>query len=169
MDVSPTGDRVRLGVFMAILATLLVDIGLVFPVVVETALPAGSEALAAGSLVRCFKVLTYQNHWYWPDSIRLDTTPVLGTPLRDLWYQARIHRAPENDWGRSGWRPAGKDSIDLFLHESERLRLPIEGNPLIGRLFETYYDNFFEVVTTARTRTRLVTLSSIPCPHSVMK
>lgn len=100
----------RLGVFMAILATLLVDIGLVFPVVVETALPAGSEALAAGSLVRCFKVLTYQNHWYWPDSIRL-----------------------------------------------------------IGRLFEAYYDNFFEVVTTATTRTRLVTLSSIPCPHSVMK
>lgn len=155
----------RFGVFTAILATLLVDIGLVFPVVVETALPPGSERLAAGSPVRCLKVLTYQKHWYWPDSIRLGTTPVLGIPLKELWYQARIHRTGENDWGRSGWRPAGKDSIDLFLHESERLRLPIKGSPLIGRLFETYYDNFFEVVTTATRKPRPVTLSWVPCPQ----
>ena len=159
----------RLGLFSVILTTLLMDIGLVFPVVVETAPPAGSERLAAGSPVRCLKVLTYQKHWYWPDSTRLDTTPVLGIPLKELWYQARIHRRGDNDWGRSGWRPAGKDSIDLFLHESERLRLPITGSPLIGRLFETYYDNFFEVVMTATTKTRLVTVFSIPCPHSVIK
>lgn len=156
----------RLGVFTAILATLLVDIGLVFPIVVETAPPAGSERLPAGSPVRCLKVLTYQKHWYWPDSIRLDTAPIAGIPLKDLWYQARIHRVGEDQWSRSGWRPAGRDSIDFFLHESERLRLPIKGSQIVGRLFETYYDNFFEVVTTARTRARLVTLSSIPCPHS---
>lgn len=159
----------RLGAFMAILATLLVEIGLVFPVVVEAAPPADSERPAAGSPVRCFKILTYQKHWYWPDSIRLDTTPAAGIPLKELWYQARLRRLGSDHWERSGWRPAGKDSIDFAWYDTERLRVATQGTPVVGRLFETYYDNFFEVVTTATTGTRLVTLSSIPCPHAVMK
>lgn len=158
----------RLGVFTAILATLLLDIGLVFPVAVETALPPSSERLPAGSPVRCFKVLTYEKHWYWPDSIRLDTAFVAGIPHKELWYQARFHRPGEDHWARSGWRPAGKDSIDLFLHESERLRIPIQGTPVVGRLFETYFDNFFEVVTTVTRKPGPVTLSWVPCPRVVL-
>lgn len=69
----------------------------------------------------------------------------------------------EDQWSRSGWRPAGRDSIDLFLHESERLRLPSKGNPLVGRVFETYYDNFFEVVMAAMTKTRAIAVSAVPC------
>lgn len=147
----------RLGLFTVILATLLLDIGLVSPIVVDTAPSPGSARLPAGSPVRCLR-FSRVGHPYWPDLAVLDTMVANGPPEL-LWYRGGV-RVASGDWVPRRWRPAGNDSLDLDWYGSY-VRLPLRGTRLVGRTFEMYYDNLLEAL---RVKSRPVLATWIRCP-----
>ena len=116
----------RLGLFVMILAALLLDIGLLFPIVVDTAPPPGTEKLPADSPVRCLR-FSDPRHPYWPDLARLDTTLANG-PRENLWYGGSVRLPDNGDWVYRRWRPSGKDStrpgMVWVLRTSPRARNP---------------------------------------------
>jgi hypothetical protein len=150
---------VRLGVFVAILATLLFDIGLLVPIAVDTAPQPGSERLPLGSRIRCLR-FSNPEHPFWPDSARLDTAVANGPPEL-LWYRGSAHLPSSGAWVYRQWRPSGPDSIDLDWYGSY-IRLPVQGARLVGRTFNMYYDNLLEAL---RTKHRQVVASWIKCPR----
>jgi len=150
---------VRLGVFVAILATLVFDIGLISPIVVDTVPPPGTGRLSPGTAIRCLK-FSNPGHPFWPDSARLDTAVANGPPEL-MWYRG-IEHLPSNDlWVYRQWRPSGQDSIDLDWYGSY-IRLPVHGARLVGRTFSMYYDNLLEAV---RAHPRPVTAFWVTCPR----
>ena len=70
---------------------------------------------------------------YLPTAIRLESEYAPAVAPRGSWYVART-----NAWKHAGWRPWGRDSIDVAsYYDGPRIRLPILGNQLEGRSVST--------------------------------
>jgi len=121
---------IRVGLFVAIFASLLCIIGLSFPV------PYGPRAVtgtATPTLLQtpiCLR-LRYEGSEddELPGEMRLRSAAGLGPGL----YAADGGPESMRLYNYSSWRPAGRDSIDVGWHHSPVLRLPVAGDSLIGR------------------------------------
>ena len=70
---------------------------------------------------------------YLPTVIRLESEYAPAVAPRGSWYVART-----NAWKHAGWRPSGRDSIDVAsYYEGPRIRLPILDDQLEGRSVPT--------------------------------
>ena len=108
----------RLGLFVALFATLLAVLAVVVPLpIAPAALSGGVEPLASAA-PRCLR-LAYEpglRDWSLPTVVRLYN----DRRLHSGWYVA--HFDPWPTGGQPGyWRPAGRDSVDIVAHHGPRL------------------------------------------------
>src|SRR5690242_18227528 len=126
---------VRIGLFIATFAGLLVVLAIGVP------LPYGPETLTGGALpapgspAQCFRLeYQYERDEPLPSYIMLSSVAVRGT---NEWWQA--HGGPERGLHRDAWwRPAGRDSIDFTWHHGWVFRLSSHGPTRKGRMTPNY-------------------------------
>ena len=121
----------RLGLFLATCAGLLLTTSLVVPVPYgPQPIPGGDRALI-DPLPRC---------------LRLEYEPTLSERMpAQIRLRADAGMAPDffaadggperlRLYNHASWRPAGADSLDIGWHHSPIIRLPIRGDSLVGRV-----------------------------------
>jgi hypothetical protein len=140
----------------AILAALLAVLGLTIPVPGGFARLPGGEPPARGAAPRCL-ALSYEppGGWEWlPDTLRIVSEVLFRNAADGAWYRA-------DEESRWGWRPAGRDSIDLAAHHSPVLRLPVRGDTLAGRGGWPGHPSLYQALTR---REFAVVAVEVPCP-----
>ena len=143
----------RLGLFIAILASVLGVVALALPLPREFRIyPGGPPALLTGS-PRCL-ALSYAPESvgrYLPSATRL--LPPAAGPAPYFSGGGAYAADLFGDLSADGaWRDAGPDSVDLGWHHSPTLRLPVEPGPdgrWVGRGdyegARSLFENFFAV------------------------
>ena len=123
----------RAGLFVAILASLLVVLSLTVPLRIGPRAPTDALPPLSGSS-RCLQ-LEYPRGGgdYLPTLVRLEPDYAPFVAPRRSWYLARSNR-PTSD---VGWRPWGVDSIDISSYHWPRIRLPAEGDSVEGQVVPT--------------------------------
>jgi hypothetical protein len=155
----------RLGLFVAVLISLVVVVGLVAPV------PGGLPPLSTVSAeipmrTQCLALETEEPLF----------DEFLPRPLYvQLLPQERPHIFPHGPWYRadigpdslralfsfSAWQPAGPDSIDIAWYHSPPIRIPARGERRVGRVTRRGYINLFHALLSPD---RIARVNELRCP-----
>ena len=156
------GNLLRPAAFGAFAATLLaVSVIASFGIGVRGTFddPGGGIAPTPATPPRCLELAYHGNYasWQLPASLRLtsDVVPAEGRG-------GSSYRAIDRSGARWTWRPAGPDSIDIVGHHSPVIRIPMRGDPMVGRVGALGYNTIWEALL-ARPDGR-VSAREVRCP-----
>jgi hypothetical protein len=153
---------VRVLAVAGLLLAILVVIAFLVPAPDNFPVPAGAPVSVSAITPRCLHFSYPEDRGrYMPHAIRLTQD------VDSLWsHFGRAYSAQGIPAGRlwsfAGWRPAGPDSIDIFWHHSETLRLPATGDTVVGRAAYRMTGNLFNALSYADTGFTL-RAEAIPC------
>lgn len=119
----------RLGIYLALFASLAMVVALVLPVPYGPRPIPGDPAALLSRAPLCLR-LRYDaaGNGDFPSEVRLRRAARFRT-----YFAADGGPELFRLYGYASWRPAGHDSIDIAWHHSPVLRIPIWGDSLVGR------------------------------------
>jgi hypothetical protein len=141
------------GVFVLLFAGVLVVLGLMVPVRGDFTAPPAPSARSPAPGLSCLLVSFRARELSGPVGIRLAEAQVDPSEPwhRAFWmdFSPGSRRPARVEQGE--WRRAGSDSIDVqpYAH-GLAIRLPTNGDTLVGRSGWTYYPNFWAALTWPR-------------------
>jgi len=143
------------GLFLGLVAGILAITSISVPWPGRFSDPGGGEEPSSTTPVRCFR-LSYEGTSYsWlPRNLRLLPQVYFSGAPDGVWFRT------ESDGRVWGWRPAGRDSIDLMAHHGPALRIPTKGDTLIGRGGWPEHGSLLEVLFSKEWRVHAV---AVPC------